>query len=194
MVIGNLSSIVSDQIGLVALSAIAVSALAIGNGSGRVLYGMVSDKIGRKSVLTIAFLMQAALISGLFFMGADSPLANAPVLIVFVALIGANYGANLAVFPAMTKDYYGPKNFAMNYGLVYTAWGLGGFMVSQLAGTIKDVYGSFDVAYLLASGMLVVAAVMTVTLKPPQSSTDDSIYYPQVHSTEVQGTFRRQTE
>lgn len=44
MVIGNLASIVKDQIGLPALTAIAVSALAIGNGGGRVLYGMLSDR------------------------------------------------------------------------------------------------------------------------------------------------------
>lgn len=169
MVIGNLASIVNDQIGLPAFSAIAVSALALGNGGGRILYGILSDKIGRRNVLMIAFLWQAALISGLFFLGSDSVLANAPVLMVFVAMIGANYGANLAVFPAMIKDYYGPKNLAMNYGIVYTAWGLGGFMVSQLASSIKDATGSYANAYLLAAGMLIVAAGMMYALKSPQT-------------------------
>lgn len=170
MVIGNLASIVKDQIGLPALTAIAVSALAIGNGGGRVLYGMLSDKIGRTNVLITAFLIQAVLISALFFMGANSILSNPPVLLVFVALIGANYGANLSVFPALMKVFYGPKNLATNYGLVYTAWGLGGFMVSQLASTIKDATGSFDNAYLLAAGMLIAAAGLTLILKSPQSS------------------------
>ena len=168
MVIGSLASIVKDQIGLPAFSAIAVSALAIGNGGGRVLYGLLSDKIGRRNVLLIAFLLQAVLISSLFFWGSDSVLANPAALMIFVALIGANYGANLAVFPAMTKDYYGPKNFAVNYGIVYTAWGLGGFMLSQLASTIKDTYGSYEYAYLLSAGMLVIAAVMMYLLKSPQ--------------------------
>jgi MFS transporter, OFA family, oxalate/formate antiporter len=170
MVIGNLAIIVKEQIGLPALSAIAVSALSLGNSSGRVLYGVLSDKIGRRNVLMIAFLGQAVLVSSLYFMGTDSPLASIPILIVFVALIGANYGANLAVFPAMVKDYYGPKHFAMNFSVVNTAWGLGGFMVSQLAGLIKDVYGSFNLAYLLAAGMLVAAAVFMFLLKSPQSS------------------------
>ncbi|MBT7191961.1 MAG: OFA family MFS transporter [Anaerolineae bacterium] len=169
MVIGNLASIVKDQIGLPALTAIAVSALAIGNGGGRVLYGMLSDKIGRTNVLIIAFLVQALLISALFFMGANSVLANPPVLLIFVALIGANYGANLAVFPALMKVFYGPKNLATNYGIAYTAWGLGGFMVSQLASTIKDATGSFDNAYLLAAAMLILAAGLTISLKSPQA-------------------------
>lgn len=168
MVIGNLASIVKDQIGLAAVSAVAVSALALGNGGGRVLYGLLSDKIGRKNVLLIAFIFQAALIFGLSFIVQGSALANVPLLMALVALIGANYGANLAVFPAITKDYYGLKNFAMNYGIVYTAWGLGGFMLSQLAGAIKDATGSFTNAYFLAAGMLVLAAVLTAVLKSPQ--------------------------
>ncbi|MBA4374887.1 MAG: hypothetical protein C0401_01770 [Anaerolinea sp.] len=168
MVIGNLASIFKDQIGLPALSAIAVSALAIGNGGGRVLYGMLSDKFGRKTILIFAFVFQAILVFLLSFINKESVLANSIVLIVLVILIGANYGANLSVFPAITKDYFGLKNFAMNYGLVYLAWGLGGFMLSQLAGTIKGATGSFDLAYLLSAALLVIAAVLMIVLKSPQ--------------------------
>jgi OFA family oxalate/formate antiporter-like MFS transporter len=172
MVIGNLASIVKEQVGLAAVSAVAVSALALGNGSGRVLYGILSDKLGRKTVLLVAFLFQAVLIFGLSYVVKGSALANVPLLMVLVALIGANYGSNLAVFPAMTKDFYGLKNFAMNYGIVYTAWGLGGFMLSQLAGAIKDATGSFTNAYLLAAGLLVAAAVLMAVLKSPQPDAD----------------------
>lgn len=168
MVIGNLASIVKDQVGLPAISAIAVSALAIGNGGGRVLYGMLSDKFGRKAILTTAFIFQAFLVLFLSITVQGSSLATIPVLIVLVALIGANYGANLAVFPAITKDYFGHKNFAMNYGIVYTAWGLGGFMLSQIASAIKDATGSYTSAYYLSSAMLVVAAILMVVLKSPQ--------------------------
>lgn len=168
MVIGNLASIVKDQIGLPALSAIAVSALALGNGGGRVLYGILSDRIGRKNTLLLAFVFQAVLISGLFFAGSDSTLANVPVLLIFVALIGANYGANLAVIPPLMKDFYGSKNFAMNYGVVYTAWGLGGFMVSQLGSTFKDLYGDYGYAYVLAAALLVVGTILILSLKSPQ--------------------------
>lgn len=172
MVIGNLASIVKDQVGLPAISAIAVSALAIGNGGGRVLYGMLSDKFGRKVMLTTAFIIQALLVFVMSITVQGSSLANVPVLIVLVVLVGANYGANLAVFPAITKDYFGPKNFAMNYGIVYTAWGLGGFMLSQLASAIKDATGSFTNAYYLSSVMLIVAAILMVILKTPQPEVE----------------------
>ena len=175
MIIGNLASIVKDQIGLPAFSAIAVSALALGNGGGRVLYGILSDKIGRRNTLVIAFVMQAFLIGGLFFAGTDSTLANVPVLMVFVALVGANYGANLSVIPPLMKDFYGAKNLAINYGVVYTAWGLGGFMVSQLGSIIKDNTGSYDYAYVLAASMLVIGTGLMFFLKSPQSNKDAAI-------------------
>jgi nitrate/nitrite transporter NarK len=72
----------------------------------------------------------------------------------------------------MTKDFYGIKNFAMNYGIVYTAWGLGGFMLSQLAGAIKDATGTFTNAYFISAGLLVVAAVLMVVLKSPQPGVE----------------------
>jgi len=168
MIIGNLALIVKDQIGLAVFSAIAVSALALGNGGGRVLYGLFSDKIGRKAVLLTAFLSQAVLIFALMNFTADSPFVNVPLLMVLVALIGANYGANLAVFPALTRDYYGPKNYAMNYGIVNTAWGFGGFMLSQLAGSIRDTTGNYNQAYILSTVMLVIAAILMAFLKSPQ--------------------------
>jgi OFA family oxalate/formate antiporter-like MFS transporter len=175
MVIGNLASIVKDQIGLVAFSAIAVSALAIGNGAGRVLYGLLSDKIGRRNVMLIAFIFQAVLIFVLTYFVKGSSYVNVPVLMAFVALIGANYGANLAVFPAMTKDYYGSKNFAMNYGIVYTASGVGGVMLSQIAGSIRHTTGNFNQAYLLAAVMLIIAAILMGILKSPQIAKEASV-------------------
>jgi MFS transporter, OFA family, oxalate/formate antiporter len=168
MVIGNLALIVKDQVGLAAVSALAVSALALGNGAGRVLYGVLSDKLGRRAILIAAFLFQAVLIYLLISLTPGSPAAAVPVLMIFVALIGANYGANLAVFPALTRDYYGTANYAMNYGIVNTAWGLGGFMLSQLAGTIRQTTGTYNQAYLLSTGMLVAAAILMVLLKSPQ--------------------------
>ena len=86
---------------------------------------------------------------------------------VISALIGANYGANLALFPALTKDFYGLKNFGVNYGLVFTSWGLGGFMLSLLAGKVYDKTQGFAFAYLCSCGLLVVAALVTFAVRPP---------------------------
>jgi hypothetical protein len=62
-------------------------------------------------------------------------------------LIGFNYGANLSVFPSATKDYFGLRNFGVNYGFISTAWGVGGVAGPLLAGTIADSTGSYELAY-----------------------------------------------
>ncbi len=83
------------------------------------------------------------------------------------ALIGANYGANLALFPSITKDYYGLKNFGVNYGLVFTAWGVGGFLFSLVPGKLYDAFGTFTYSCYAAAGFLVTAAAASFLLAPP---------------------------
>ncbi|MFH1736329.1 MAG: MFS transporter [Actinomycetota bacterium] len=82
--------------------------------------------------------------------------------------VGFNYGANLTLFPATTADFFRVKNLGVNYGLVFTAWGVGGVFGAQRAGTIFDNTGSYAGAYALAAGLFVVVAVMTFILKAPK--------------------------
>jgi len=149
-----------------------VAVLAVGNGAGRIAAGMASDKIGRKATCFICFVFQAVLIMALSQVVAGSAMATIPVLALISALIGANYGANLSLFPSMTKDFFGLPNFGINYGLVFTAWGAGGFMLALLAGKLYDATQSFDVAYYGASILLVLAAISTFFLKPPAERTE----------------------
>ena len=88
MVIGNLALIVKDQVGLAAVSAVAVSALAMGNGTGRVMYGSFPTSSGARAILITAFLFQAVPIYLLISFTPGSPLADVPVLMVLVMLIG----------------------------------------------------------------------------------------------------------
>ena len=113
-----------------------VAAMALGNGVGRIVTGSLSDKLGRRNTLLGCFVLQACLMLILSLVTKDSVLANVGVLVVLSALLGANYGANLAVFPSMSKNYYGVKNFGVNYGLLFTAWGAGGFLVAPACGRL----------------------------------------------------------
>jgi OFA family oxalate/formate antiporter-like MFS transporter len=166
MVISKLSAIAKIQANI-ELGFILVAVLAIGNGGGRILAGMLSDKIGRKNTLLLCFVLQAIMVFLLSRAIQGSVLATVPMLVVVSALIGACYGANLSVFPSVAKDFYGLKNFGVNYGFIFTAWGVGGFSLSLLAGNMYDITKSFNVAYYGASGLLILAAIMTFFLKSP---------------------------
>ena len=167
MIISKLAAIANLQAG-VELGFIFVAALAIGNGGGRIIAGMASDKIGRKTTMFTCFIVQAGVVFLLSRVTRGSALATIPVMSIISIVIGANYGANLALFPSITKDYYGLRNFGINYGLVFTAWGVGGFMLALLAGKMYDRTQSFNVAYYGASALLIIAALAVFALKAPQ--------------------------
>jgi MFS transporter, OFA family, oxalate/formate antiporter len=170
MIISKMAKIAQDQAGLsLALSTILVSVLAIGNGAGRIGAGLLSDRIGRKATMFICFVVQAVIILSLSTAATGSVLATTGAMAVLAALVGANYGANLALFPSVTKDFYGLKNFGVNYGLVFTAWGLGGFVLSLLAGGVYDRTHSFSFAYYCSAALLVAAALVTFVVRPPRA-------------------------
>ena len=173
MIISKLSKIATDQAG-VSLGFLFVAVLAVGNGGGRILAGVISDRVGRTRMMLFCFIFQAGLITLLTQVTAGSFLATPAVLGIGSALMGANYGANLSVFPSVTKDWFGVKNFGLNYGLVFTAWGVGGFILSFVAGALYDSYHTFTPAYYLAAGLLMVAAVLAMIIRPPQIGKDVS--------------------
>ena len=106
---------------------------------------------------------------------AGTALASIPVLVVISALIGVNYGANLSLFPSITKDYYGVDHFGTNYGLVFTAWGVGGFTLALIAGRLYDVHQTFAFAYYGASSLLVIAAIVLFFLKEPHHMEQNGV-------------------
>ena len=166
MVISKLAAIADKQVGIT-MGFVLVAVLAIGNGGGRIVAGMLSDKIGRKAMMFICFVSQAFLILLLSRATGENALGTIPAMAIISALIGANYGANLSLFPSITKDFYGLKNFGMNYGLVFTAWGVGGFMLAKLAGAMYVRNQTFAIAYYGASALLILAAIMTMLVKAP---------------------------
>jgi len=171
MIISKLAAIAKLQVNI-ELGFVLVAVLAVGNGGGRIIAGMLSDKIGRKATMFLCFVSQAVLIILISRATGDNALGKIPAMVIISMFIGANYGANLSLFPSITKDFYGLKNFGMNYGLVFTAWGAGGFVLAFLAGKMYDIHKTFAIAYYGASILLVLAAITVFFLKPPHHTIE----------------------
>jgi OFA family oxalate/formate antiporter-like MFS transporter len=160
MIIGNLTTIA--KLGKIDAGFILVAFLAVGNASGRIIAGVLSDMIGRLWTIFIMFLFQAVLMMLL-----RTGLTDMVAFTVISTLLGFNYGACLSVFPSAVKDNFGLMNFGVNYGLVFTAWGVGGFVFPLLAGKLYEAEkvatgaGSYDSAYVIAAAALVLAAILT---------------------------------
>ena len=146
---------------LAELAFIAVVVLAAGNTGGRIFAGVLSDRIGRQWTLLSAFVCQGLVVAGLFRLTGHGG-GTWPVILPVVFLLGMNYGANLALFPAACKDYFGIRNFGLNYGWMFTAFGSAGLVMPWVNGRIKDVTGSSDPAYIIILVMMAFSAVIAV--------------------------------
>lgn len=168
MIIGKLAKIVDLQAGIKA-GFVFVAMLAVGNAGGRVIAGVLSDKVGRTWTMFAVFVFQAVLM--FLLRGLDTY----GTLFVASVLIGFNYGANLSVFPSATKDYFGLKNFGVNYGFVFTAWGVGGILGPMLSGWIFDANKNFNDAYLIAAVCLLIAAGLTFVTRAPKAKAEERV-------------------
>lgn len=170
MVIGSVAGMAKKSLGEMAFLAVAI--MAVGNAAGRIVAGVLSDKIGRVRTLVIMLFAQAVLMLGAIpVVGAED--SSAILLVLVATFIGFNYGTNLALFPSLTKDYWGLKNFGMNYGILFTSWGVGGFVLSRLSQMFQTRTGSFTLSLLFAGFMLIVGAMMTLTLE--KSKADEAL-------------------
>jgi OFA family oxalate/formate antiporter-like MFS transporter len=129
--------------------------LPIFNGAGRIVWGQVSDKIGRRKALLSMFLFQGIMMIVFFY-----TTTNPYVFYIVAALIGFNFGGNFALFPAACADSFGAENLGLNYGFVFTAYGIGGTVGPILAGAVQDAGMSFLYAFIPAAIMCFIAAVL----------------------------------
>jgi OFA family oxalate/formate antiporter-like MFS transporter len=157
MIIGHMAKIVAVQSGnAIQIGFVFVALLAVFNASGRIIAGIISDRIGRVVTLAIVFIMQA---SAMFFFPSFNTIGG---FILGSAVVGFSYGACLCIFPAATADQWGTKNMGLNYGALFTAWGVGGVVGPMLAGKIADATGSYTGAYNIAGLLLMFAFVLAM--------------------------------
>jgi MFS transporter, OFA family, oxalate/formate antiporter len=161
MVISSVGGMAKKTMGSAAFVAVAV--MAVGNAGGRICAGLLSDRIGRQWTLLLVLLIQSALM--IIAIPVTASEHGPKVVIVLVAtLIGFNYGANLSLFPAYVKDLWGLKAFGMNYGILFTAWGVGGFVLSRLQQMLFAGSNSFKSSFVTAAILLLIGAALTFFL------------------------------
>ena len=143
-----------------------VALLALFNTLGRIAAGFWSDRFGYTRTMLVVFSLQA--VNMLVF-----PLYVTPVSLAFgTAITGLSYGALFSLFPAATADFYGIRYLGINYGLVFTAWGLAGVIGPLLAGWAVDTTGSYQLSYLVCAALLAVACGLTLITRHPRQGAE----------------------
>jgi OFA family oxalate/formate antiporter-like MFS transporter len=135
---------------------------SLANGIGRIIWGILSDRIGRK----LSVILMAAT-QGLFMI-LFQWLAGTPALLYLgSALIGFNFGGTFVLFPTLTADTFGVGNIGQNYGWIFLAYGVGGIFGPILGGVLGDM-GNFPIAFTICGILCLTAAVISTVIKSPK--------------------------
>lgn len=171
---------------ILVMGATAVITVSVLNALGRIAWGKISDSLGRKPALIIMFVLSGIL------MLAQNQFRTFDLFLGGVALIGFCFGGFLALFPAVTADYFGTRNIGANYGWVFSAYGAGGLFGPWLAPKLMTVVrtipymaaepsgclvhreysaGDYSTAFIISGLMCLASATLVLLLKPPSAPT-----------------------
>jgi len=162
MVIGSVAGMAKKSLGEMAFLAVAI--MAVGNAGGRIVAGLLSDRIGRARTLFVMLACQALMMFAAIPV-VGSKTANPVLLVLLATFIGFNYGTNLSLFPSFAKDLWGLKNFGTNYGVLFSAWGVGGFVMGRVSEMLQARSGSFDSCFIAAGLCLIMASALALKIK-----------------------------
>lgn len=139
-------------------AATAVSVVAISNIAGRLIMGALSDKMPRIRLITFDQIL--SLVATVMLVAI--PL-NSTLFFTAIALIAFSFGGTLTIYPSIISDYFGIRNLAKNYGLLYLGFGIG----SLFGYVVAYIFGSYNMTFILMSGMIIVAIVASLMVKLP---------------------------
>jgi len=136
---------------------------AIGNASGRIFSGWLSDTLGRLNTLRLMIAISAVAMPILYAVG-----SNVTLLYVMVFVVYYCYGTQLSVNASTTSDFWGTKNAGINYGLLFTAWGAAGIIGPRIGGKFFDKYHNYEYAFYTAAVLAAIALFCELAARRPK--------------------------
>jgi MFS transporter, OFA family, oxalate/formate antiporter len=143
-----------------------VMIVAVSDTAGRLVWPILSDKIGGANVFLAMFLVQAAAFLSMPVLGAGS----FALFCVLASAVASCYGGGYATMSALSAAYYGPRDIGTIYGGILTASSVAGFGAPLLLARSADVTGSYDLALYVTGVIMLVGAVIPLALKAPRPS------------------------
>ena len=172
--IGEATPLLREMAGTSAImsAGTALGVMSVFNGLGRLGWGSVSDRMGRKAAL-----LGMCALSIVACLGFLRNAAGFVPLLTGLCLVAFSYGGYLALMPSLTADFYGPRNVGANYGLLFSAWGICGFVVPGYFAAImdkaraaNDLAAGYREVYVTLSILAAAGAVVAALLRPPRQA------------------------
>ncbi len=139
-----------------------VGFFAVFNGGGRLVLGVLTDRLNPGNTAMISFVLIALASVAMW----QVPVSG--VYIIAFAVLWGCLGGWLAVAPTATASYFGTGDYPRCYGVVFLAFGAGAIAGPQLAGFIRTTTGNylgvFPWVFFLAIAGFIIAFIL---MKPP---------------------------
>jgi OFA family oxalate/formate antiporter-like MFS transporter len=164
MIIGHASPIAQKVAGLTPLQASTiVGLLGIFNSAGRILWGAISDKLGR--IRSVVCMLLATAIA-MFLMNS---LTSFWGFAIGVSVVAICFGGSTSVIPAITTDSFGAKYVGINYGFVLLAYSAGAIIGPMMAAKVLEMTGGiYSTAFIISGALCVVSMVLALLYKTPK--------------------------
>jgi OFA family oxalate/formate antiporter-like MFS transporter len=170
MVTASVKPVATDfGIGHAALT-VALILYPLGNAASRILWGSVSDSLGREKTMFVAFLLQAIFLLALPTLGRQGDV----IWVALVVLVFLTWGELYALFPTVLADLYGSKNSAGNYAFLYSAKGFAALLGGGLATNLFEMTGTWDYPFFVCAAFALLSAFMALYVRKmplPQKRT-----------------------
>jgi OFA family oxalate/formate antiporter-like MFS transporter len=174
MVTAQLKPVATDfKIGEAALT-VALVLTPLANGSSRLLWGWVSDYVGRERTMFTAFLLQAIFLLAVPLLGRTGD----TMFVVLMVVVFLTWGELYVLFPAVLADLYGSKNSALNYSFLYSAKGFASLLGSGIAATLFEKTGTWNYAFVGSAVLALLSALMALYVRRiplPQKSVQTAL-------------------
>lgn len=144
-----------------AAAATSVAIIAVCNLSGRLVLGVLSDKIARIRVISIALVICFIGVVCLRLVALEQS-----SFYLAIACIAFSFGGTITVYPSLVSDFFGLNNLTKNYGFIYLGFGIGSFVGSVIA----SVFGGFTATFSVMLALVVISIVFSLTVKLPSKA------------------------
>ncbi len=143
-----------------------ISVIGLAGFAGRLFIGPVSDRLGRIPTLGFCLLLQ-----GLAFLGFLYS-TSLDLLYPAVAVFGASYGGTTALFPAIIGDFFGRIAVGAIVGFIFGVAGSTAAFGPGVAGYLYDIYGNYEIAFVLSAGLNFLGVFLLFFLRKPTFLSD----------------------
>ena len=128
---------------------------------GRIGGGWLGDKVGRKLILVVCFVLMSA---GVVVLATAQTI---PQAMLYAILYGLGYGARAPILIAIRAEFFGPRNFATIMGLSQPVMVIGSFFGPIAAGFAYDAQGSYRMIFFIIAVLNLIGAALVFFIKKP---------------------------